>query len=735
MLRARVLGVLGSSPSAPFARCSPYRSQRREVHAIALGAKLGPPTAGLGLPLRRAPPPPPPPHSRASRQSPRCEAERPARAGLKRSNRISGGPAGSGSAGAAGRPGPRPAPPPAPASPPPPARGAGVRQESDDDEDAPLLVSYVRERVNIQNSNTPLRSLVDKVDANTLNLEPEYQRDFVWDTKKCMKLLKTVYEGLPMPAVMLYKKYEEGVGNRHDVVDGKQRLITLYTFVRGCNERFPRAPTAFKMDPKEEELADLLNGKAFKDLTIEEQNNIYDYDVQVQYIPEDTSTRIVFRIYENINAGGVEHSDMQLRRAPYHGPYIRLLDRLVGGEGKPSALFLQLAALSEEEQRTAHCLQRTAHRPQPPLTRLAHRPQRTMQAHELALRFFALRRAAIPSNKRPFKTPMRTFLNKELASTDAKGREVPLQLKPEEEKEMTEAFERTVSLVDTLGFKAVAEAAMKAGSQRGSSFRRGGGTTGAGIVWDTTLVGLSLALDICPKIGTYTKNAAALQKGYSDMLRSSEWQKAGTTLTQKSFTARLALFKEMVIRPALADDVKLAGEPRAFSRRQAQEAYARDPTCAWCGKPIVDLAHAEADHIVPYSRGGRTSLDNCAMLHMQCNREKGARPQEEGPAARRAAAAAAAASGVEAEAEAEAGEVEAAAARVEAAEAVRSELVAAAVAVVGAVAEAAKVEAGAGEADAAAEASGEAAAAEGAGEEAQARAGRRQGGSWKFWER
>lgn len=31
----------------------------------------------------------------------------------------------------------------------------------------------------------------------------------------------------------------------------------------------------------------------------------------------------------------------------------------------------------------------------------------------------------------------------------------------------------------------------------------------------------------------------------------------------------------------------------------------------------------EADHIVPWHKGGKTTLENCQMLCMPCNRAKG----------------------------------------------------------------------------------------------------------------
>lgn len=45
-------------------------------------------------------------------------------------------------------------------------------------------------------------------------------------------------------------------------------------------------------------------------------------------------------------------------------------------------------------------------------------------------------------------------------------------------------------------------------------------------------------------------------------------------------------------------------------------------TCSVCGQPILDIDDAEVDHIVPYSKGGKTELDNGQLLHQHCNRVK-----------------------------------------------------------------------------------------------------------------
>jgi len=61
---------------------------------------------------------------------------------------------------------------------------------------------------------------------------------------------------------------------------------------------------------------------------------------------------------------------------------------------------------------------------------------------------------------------------------------------------------------------------------------------------------------------------------------------------------------------------------RAFSENQKRSAYERQKgICPICNKHF-DLSEMEADHITPWSKGGKTSSDNCQMLCQEDNRAK-----------------------------------------------------------------------------------------------------------------
>lgn len=64
---------------------------------------------------------------------------------------------------------------------------------------------------------------------------------------------------------------------------------------------------------------------------------------------------------------------------------------------------------------------------------------------------------------------------------------------------------------------------------------------------------------------------------------------------------------------------------RAFDANTKREVYERqDGICPHC-KKSCSIEEMEADHILPWSKGGRTIAQNCQMLCLMCNRMKGAR--------------------------------------------------------------------------------------------------------------
>ena len=104
-----------------------------------------------------------------------------------------------------------------------------------------------------------------------------------------------------------------------------------------------------------------------------------------------------------------------------------------------------------------------------------------------------------------------------------------------------------------------------------------------------------------------TLDTVALAQQISTLMRDSEIQKP-TGIIPYVLTGEE---RHLDLR-AFPEDIKLAVWEK------------QNHICPLCGKEF-DLEFMEGDHIVPWSKGGRTVIENCQMLCRDCNRHKSAK--------------------------------------------------------------------------------------------------------------
>lgn len=193
-------------------------------------------------------------------------------------------------------------------------------------------------------------NIVEMVDAGLIDL-PLFQRNYVWDQKKASKLIESLILGLPVPELFFYSEADD---SSYKIIDGQQRLLTIYFFMKG---RFPRNTQSrleirrslnlgmpledvlkdddnffsfkLKLNEKEEQENSPLEGLTYQDLEKEVQvkfrlRRFLRTVVVRQNKPTDDSSSM-FEIFTRLNTGGAPLNHQEVRASLYYCKFYEMM--------------------------------------------------------------------------------------------------------------------------------------------------------------------------------------------------------------------------------------------------------------------------------------------------------------------------------------------------------------------------------------------------------------------------
>lgn len=180
-----------------------------------------------------------------------------------------------------------------------------------------------------------ISTLRDKYERGQIDLQPAYQREYVWELKPELppRLIESLLLEIPIPPIYFGKMS----GARLEVIDGQQRLTTLIRFVRNefALQRLQRLSS--------------LNGKYFRDMLEEDQAKVLDATIRTVVIDAGRNHNLRYEVFERLNRGSMPLNEQELRNCVYRGLFCDLLAELendsfwrkVKGGDKPESRFLE----------------------------------------------------------------------------------------------------------------------------------------------------------------------------------------------------------------------------------------------------------------------------------------------------------------------------------------------------------------------------------------------------------
>jgi hypothetical protein len=428
------------------------------------------------------------------------------------------------------------------------------------EDDVELDIEVGQRKIIWQAKDFSIREFLTMKNDGELALQPLYQRNFVATDLIASKLVESILLDVPIPVVYLAEEQD----GSYSVIDGQQRLTSFLSFLEGkFPDTRPFKLSGLKVLPE-------LNRKLFTELDNELQKKIRSTTIHSIIIKKESNPDIKFEIFERLNTGSTKLNEDEIRNTVYRGSYIELLSEL-----SENAVFHGLVKKDNFKKRMIY--------------------------RGMILRFFALSEKSYIN----YKSSMKQFSNKELRDNR--------DLSPNKVKEYKARFEHCLDLVKVV-FGDMA-------------FRRYmPGNDGESGKWGETQINMALYDIQMVGFVNYSKNdvlakADLIREGLLDLMTTNQqfkeqliWQTSDTDVLKKRFRTYMDMLESIIGDPKYSQ--------RTFPFSVKEELFKNNPYCAISKQKILAIEDSEVDHIVPYSKGGKTEISNAQLVLRYFNRAK-----------------------------------------------------------------------------------------------------------------
>ena len=406
-----------------------------------------------------------------------------------------------------------------------------------------------------------IREFASMLQDGDLDLQPEYQRKYVATPKIASKLIESIIMDVPIPVIYLAEEQD----GTNSVIDGQQRLTSFLSFMTG---KYPNGDL-FKLTGLK--VFKELNRKLFSELDKEFQNKIRKTTLHTIVIKKESNEDVKFEIFERLNTGSIKLNEDEIRNTVYRGKYIKLLAEL-------------------EQNETFHSLVQKDNY------------KKRMIYRGMILRFFAISDKSYLN----YQPSMKQFCNKELRDNR--------NLTEEKTKEYKNRFDDCLDLVKVV----FGETAFR--RYKSSDKEREQGS------WTTTRINMALFdIQMCGFVN-YSKNEILRNADYireamldlminnEDFIDSILIQTSSKEVMKKRFKIWLDKLDEIIGNNGY--------EKRTFTYQVKKELFDSKPVCSISGQRILAIEDSEVDHIIPFSKGGKTEKENAQLVLRYFNRAK-----------------------------------------------------------------------------------------------------------------
>ncbi len=174
-----------------------------------------------------------------------------------------------------------------------------------------------RRTVSFDSYDITVKQLYDMTLEGMIDIAPEYQRHFKWDSERQSALIESLFLGIPIPSLFMATNQDSS----WEVVDGLQRITTILNFI-GDEQLLSQHKIAIKpLILTGLEKIDSMNGLSFSDLPKSMQFMLQTRPIRVTVLNDRSDFSVRYDLFERLNTGGVTLHEQEIRNCIFIGEF------------------------------------------------------------------------------------------------------------------------------------------------------------------------------------------------------------------------------------------------------------------------------------------------------------------------------------------------------------------------------------------------------------------------------
>ena len=174
-------------------------------------------------------------------------------------------------------------------------------------------LSIRRKEITTDSYSMSVGELISLYENEEIEIHPEFQRFFRWSSTQKTKFIESLLIGLPIPQVFVSQR-ENGIW---EVVDGLQRLSTIYEFAGVLRDEQGRRKAPLELEPTKS-LPSLKNKKwddadPENSLTQTQRIEIKRAKISLAILKQDSDPLAKYELFQRLNTGGSFATDQEIR--------------------------------------------------------------------------------------------------------------------------------------------------------------------------------------------------------------------------------------------------------------------------------------------------------------------------------------------------------------------------------------------------------------------------------------